>query len=415
MGQNKISAEDLIEASADGNIQEVLQLLDVKKVNVNCESKVGLYGSALGAAAYQGMIEIISILLDRGADVNITCGEYGSALGAAAASGERDTVSLPLNRGANVNFMDGKYGTALITAAYHGHQDIVSLLIAWGADVNAASHTGQYGTALATAALRGDMAIASLLLGCGANANIVGGDYGTALAAASYNGHGDIISKLLGYRGIDINTLGGQYGTALSAAFAGTSTYEAKLHITNLPLDHGADINLVDCMYGSPLGKAAYKGDKELASLLLPRGADAFHVGGRYETTMGEYPTALDAARAGGASENVITLLSESINKPILKSDIQPWPPFPMPFRGSVVALQVPREPLALASTIRSCHDFLETIVKNTDQTPTWDGHHTPAQADLPCKTINEELLRSALLALVGVRPGHETRRLETL
>jgi len=179
--------------------------------------------------------------------------------------------------------MGGKYGTALVAAAFHGHDDILGLLIARGADVNAASSISRYGTALAAASLQSKTADVSLLLGCGANPNIVSGDHGTALAAASFKGHIDIVSILLGYPGLDINAIGGQYGTALSAALSAPISapiYTPIWSCAKLLLDHGADVNLVDCMYGSPLGKAAHGGNKELVSLLLGRGADAFHVGG---------------------------------------------------------------------------------------------------------------------------------------
>jgi len=149
------------------------------------------------------------------------------------------------------------------------------------------------------------------------------------------------------------------------------------------------------------LGKAAYNGDKELVSLLLACGADPFHVRGRYETVMGEFPTALDAARAGKASAEIVTLLSRTMNDPVQQINTC-WPPFPMPFRSSLAATQVSCETdPALASTFSSCHDFLETIVNN--QAHAQGDNLTPAQADLPCKGIDEELLRRVLMALVGI------------
>jgi len=300
-------------------------------------------------------------------------------------------VTLLLNYGANVNVAGGRHDTALAAAAYDGHEDILGLLIARGADVNAASSTSQYGTALAAASWQGKTAVVPLLLGCGANPNIVSGDHGTALAAASFNGHIDIVSILLGYPGLDINAIGGQYGTALSAALSAPIDTSIS-PCTKLLLDHGADVNLVDCMYGSPLGKAVHGGNEEHVSLLLGCGADAFHVGSEYETDTGEYPTALDAARAGKASEDVVTLLSRAIDdvNPFKNSNTTPWPPFPMPFRSPLRSTQVP-------SSVSACDDLV-TIV-----TPGWNCNLTLAQAGLPYKLIDEELLRRTLVSLVGV------------
>ncbi|KAF8426742.1 ankyrin repeat-containing domain protein [Tirmania nivea] len=393
-----MEVNNLLRAAYSGNIGEVLRLLDFETPNINAPG--GDYASAVGAAAYQGHREIVLLLLNRGADVNSTAGKYGSALGAAAYQGHREIVSLLLDRRADVNGTAGNYGSALGAAAYNGHEDVLLLLIARGADVNAACVTGQYGTPLAAAALQGKTKVVSLLLSHGANPNIVSGYYGTALAAASYRGHRDIMSELLKHPGTDVNTIGGEYGTALGSTLAHPTSSTEMPATTNLLLDHGADINLVDGIYGSLLGKAAFRGDKELVWLLLARGADAFHVGGQYETVTGAYPTALDAARAGRAGEDIITLLSSNMNQGIQQEalDTKPWPPFPMPFSRPLAAVQVSRES-PLASTVGMCHDCIEAIVNNQPH-----ASLTPVQAALPCRVADEELLRRALIALLGIR-----------
>jgi len=70
-----MSASDLSDAAGRGNIVRVMQLLVMKKVNVNCADRH--YGSALGAAAYWGKEEVMALLLQRGADVNSTGGSMG--------------------------------------------------------------------------------------------------------------------------------------------------------------------------------------------------------------------------------------------------------------------------------------------------------------------------------------------------
>ena len=66
----------------------------------------------LGPIAYRGSLEIVptrleivQLLLDRGADVNLAGGNYGTALGAAAVAyeGNLEIVKSILDRGADIN------------------------------------------------------------------------------------------------------------------------------------------------------------------------------------------------------------------------------------------------------------------------------------------------------------------------
>ena len=97
---------------------------------------VVITGQHYGAAASRENKEIVSLLLDRGADINAVGGDYGTALGAAAFTGEEKIVSLLLDRGADINAVGGKYGTALGVAAFTGEEKIVALLLDRGADIS---------------------------------------------------------------------------------------------------------------------------------------------------------------------------------------------------------------------------------------------------------------------------------------
>jgi ankyrin repeat protein len=63
----------------------------------------------LQAAAARGHIEIVSVLLEKGANVNAAGGEYGSPLQAAVAEGHTEIVSILLEKGANVNAAGARY------------------------------------------------------------------------------------------------------------------------------------------------------------------------------------------------------------------------------------------------------------------------------------------------------------------
>ena len=76
----------------------------------------------------------MSLLLDKGADVNLVGGRYGTALVAAAYGGKHGIVSLLLDKGADVNLVGGERGTALGDAIYGMRTDVALFLLDHGAD-----------------------------------------------------------------------------------------------------------------------------------------------------------------------------------------------------------------------------------------------------------------------------------------
>jgi len=295
---NKLHLHTTLQVAAYYGRPDVVSLLLDRGAVIDVVT--GYYGTALCAAAYSGNIELVLLLLDRGAYVNaIAGGHYGTALCAAASGSKMEVASLLLERGADVNIDAGHYGTALCAAAYSGNIELVLLLLGRGAYVNAIAG-GYYGTAMCAAAYGGKLEVASLLLDRGADINVVsGGDYGTALCAAAHGGKPEVVSLLLD-RGADVNAVaGGLYGTALCAAASG-----GKMEVVSLLMGRGADVNAVaGSHYGTALCAAAFICNIELVSLLLDRGADVNAVAG------GLYGTALCATAYGGNIEVVSLLL----------------------------------------------------------------------------------------------------------
>ncbi|KAJ7358190.1 hypothetical protein DFH08DRAFT_673480, partial [Mycena albidolilacea] len=56
-----------------------------------------------------GHTAIVSILFEKGADINAAGGHYGSPLQAAAALGHKEIVGIFLEKGANVNAAGVEY------------------------------------------------------------------------------------------------------------------------------------------------------------------------------------------------------------------------------------------------------------------------------------------------------------------
>ncbi len=121
-----------IDAAVNGQIEQVRQLLDAKKVHINSADSEGK--TALIWAAAQGYKDICELLFSN------ICG-------------------------LDVQDKDGM--TALIWSAYNGHHEISSLLISNGSDLDAQDFNGW--TALMWAAYNGRIPVAISLIEAGCN------------------------------------------------------------------------------------------------------------------------------------------------------------------------------------------------------------------------------------------------------
>lgn len=121
--------------------------------------------TALHSAASRGKAEVVKLLLDYGADSRIRTEGLSTALTLAATDGHRKVVKLLLDRGADI-MEKGPHGyTALHLAAEEGHHDVVQLLLQRGADITATENEGSTALHLATAA--GCLEVVDLLIGWG--------------------------------------------------------------------------------------------------------------------------------------------------------------------------------------------------------------------------------------------------------
>jgi len=127
-------------------------------------------------AAGDEHVAIARFLLDKGAEVDAVSEHGATPLIGAAVSGNVDMVSLLLDRGANVNANGGYDGTtALHQAAARDDLAVAELLIERGADVNAPNARGETPLRYAHSGDHGDSSVAQLLKKHGAVEKLEGG------------------------------------------------------------------------------------------------------------------------------------------------------------------------------------------------------------------------------------------------
>ncbi|KAI1414542.1 hypothetical protein F5Y13DRAFT_197539 [Hypoxylon sp. FL1857] len=215
----------------------------------------------------------VKLLLEKfGADPNATGAEYGNALTAAAYDGTMNIIQMLLEAGADVNAPEG---WAIQTAATEGHYDVVVELLKRGADVNAFTTNENFeaGTALQGACEAGKTDIVSLLLEHGADPNLGGGSDKPPILAAAMRAEQDILELLVKAKA-QLDVIGGVDTSATPLISAASYMPQSSLRLL---LDAGADINLADNDGDTALIVAASRGDEEAVSFLLDSGADIMH------------------------------------------------------------------------------------------------------------------------------------------
>uniref|UniRef100_A0A8C0QSG5 Kinase D-interacting substrate of 220 kDa n=1 Tax=Chelonoidis abingdonii TaxID=106734 RepID=A0A8C0QSG5_CHEAB len=183
----------LISAAKEGYVDIVAELLNC---NVNLEHRDMGGWTALMWASYKGCTKVAELLLQKGANPNVTGQQYSIyPIIWAAGRGHSDIVHLLLQHGAKVNCSD-KYGTTpLIWAARKGHLECVKYLLQMGADVDQEGANSM--TALIVAVKGGYTDSVKEILKRNPNVNLTDKDGNTALMIASKEGHTEIVQDLL--------------------------------------------------------------------------------------------------------------------------------------------------------------------------------------------------------------------------
>ncbi|XP_053351864.1 protein TANC1 isoform X3 [Clarias gariepinus] len=294
---------------------KVSRLLMLGGANVNYRTEVLNNAPVLCVQAHLGHHEMVALLLEYGANVDVASENGISALSYAAASGHLSLVSQLCKRGAKVDHVDKNGQSALVHAALRGHLDIIQFLLEqrWSREeqqhelslkskalqqaliaassmghtqvvkellamddnevvVQLDAHDTLWGeTALTAAAGRGKMDVCRYLLEQRAQVQQVNRRGMCALFCAVRQGHWQVADVLLQH-GADVNGSDKQGRTLLMVAAC-----EGHLSTVDFLIAKGASLTSMDKEGLTPLSWACLKGHKNVVQFLVEKGAVIDH------------------------------------------------------------------------------------------------------------------------------------------
>ncbi|CAH1182734.1 unnamed protein product [Phyllotreta striolata] len=259
--------------------------------------------------ANEGILPMVSLLLEFGADVELANSQGCTALSLSSAKGHCDVVRQLIAAGASPGHADtgghcplvhaARNGylnvvgyllacdwvtktdddipiavaaqQALIAAAGQGHCEVVEYLLDMAeVDINSPDTiTGE--TALSAASANGCHGVCSVLINRGADPCITNKKDLSPLLLAVKEGHWAIAERLIqNYAAIEQCDPSGRSPLMIASA-------EGHLGIIELLLDKGTDINKEDKEGLTPLGWACLRGKLQVVQCLLERGASINH------------------------------------------------------------------------------------------------------------------------------------------
>jgi ankyrin repeat protein len=190
--------------------------------------------TALTEAVANDHADVVELLLERGANLDVRDAEGFTALTLAVAKGHRAIVAALVRRGADLEALAADGMTALMIAAADGRLDLVQLLLDAGADPNAAAQVLMFTlTPLGMATRKGHQEVADALVAAGARVDTSPVEMGFAMRKAVEDDDRETVRRLIAAGADLLSATGG--GDLLQAA-------AAKGHVEMIRLLLGAGI-----------------------------------------------------------------------------------------------------------------------------------------------------------------------------
>ena len=170
---------DLVNATDYESIPVIEKLLDE-----GADIDMTLQRTALHAAAANGNLEIVELLIERGADVNLKDIHGRVPMFVALAEHQPEVAARLAEADTNPNVRTVDGSTLLVAAVRAEEVQLVQWALDHGTDVNAIRPEKNNATALILAARKGNAEIVSLLLAAGADPDVANHEGETALDIA---------------------------------------------------------------------------------------------------------------------------------------------------------------------------------------------------------------------------------------
>lgn len=271
---------DLGMACATGDVVRVRDLLDRDPALVNKVSDYRSYYIGCGApiknAAARGHLEVVKLLLQRGADPNLPeegIAPQGHAVYSAAANGHIEIVKLLLEHGGHPNAEVESSADTLSRVISNGDRSMLELLCAHGAAraVHLLAHYNDLQTAAAVFAVNPALANDPEALGSAASEAFIRLmlRYQPDLPRRVTVAKSPEVTELLFRHGMDPSRPD-WLGITRLHEFA----RKGDVEMAAVFLDHGANLHARDeDICSTPLGWAAKFGQKQMVEFLIRRGA----------------------------------------------------------------------------------------------------------------------------------------------
>ncbi|XP_067660340.1 putative ankyrin repeat protein RF_0381 [Haliotis asinina] len=200
---------DLYNASEFGDFSRVNTILSQGRINTDCQDWIGR--TAVMCAALKGHLEVVQLLVTKGANVNLIDKFANNILHLACLGGDVDVVKYILSQ--DMAYIDGRAQrgrTPMMLAAENGHKEVVELLVGEGADMSLVDK--QRDNILHCACRGGDLE----------------------------GGHLEVVTYIVSQNKVDINSRGWKQKTPVMVA-----AEMGKKDVVEFLVEHGADLLLV--------------------------------------------------------------------------------------------------------------------------------------------------------------------------